>query len=120
MMSFLLKIVGNGAAFYIATYFVEGFTFTGNIVMLAWIGLLITLGYIAKSILGFITLPLSFLSLGLFSVVLSLVINAGIVLGLAIALESVQLAGISALIGAVFILAIASAVLNTTLRIILP
>ena len=104
MIGLLLKIAGNSGAFYLATLYIGGFTFTGDIAMLAWSGFWITVGSFVKSILGVITFPLSIISLGTFSFVLDFVVSAGVLWVLSFVIEPFAIESLTALLwGAIFI-----------------
>ena len=90
MLRALLQIVLNGVAVLIAAYLVPGITYTGDLVSLLVVGLVIGLiNLVVKPIVSFFALPLIVLTLGLFY----LVIN-GLMLWLAAYfLEDLQVAG---------------------------
>lgn len=90
MLRALLQIVLNGVAVLIAAYLVPGITYTGDLVHLLVVGLVIGLiNLIVKPIVSFFALPLIVLTLGLFY----LVIN-GLMLWLAAYfLDDLQVAG---------------------------
>jgi putative membrane protein len=82
MLRALLQIVLNGVAVLIAAYFVPGISYTGSLVYLLLVGLVMGLiNLIVKPIVTLLSLPLIVLTLGLFY----LVIN-GLMLYLAAAL----------------------------------
>lgn len=118
MIGFLLKIVGNSVALYLAAQYVDGFTFTANIGMLAWAGVLITVGSYGKSILGIITFPLSIISLGVFSVILDFVLSALILVILAILLEPLTISGLSALLWGTVFIGLASSIISFFVKLI--
>ena len=72
MVSFILRILGNSAALYITTWFVAGFTFSGNLKEYAVAGVVLgLLNMIVKPILKVVSLPLIILTLGLFTFVIN-------------------------------------------------
>jgi putative membrane protein len=82
MLRALLQIVLNGVAVLVAAYLVPGITYSGSLLYLLLVGLVIGLiNLIVKPIVSFFSLPLIVLTLGLFY----LVIN-GLMLYLAAAL----------------------------------
>lgn len=90
MLRTLLQIVLNGVAVLIAAYLVPGITYTGDLLSLLIVGLVIGLiNLVVKPIVSFFALPLIVLTLGLFY----LVIN-GLMLWLAAYfLEDLEVAG---------------------------
>ena len=76
-MSFLLRLLVNAAALWVATRFVDGIAFTGS--PMALLGVALVFGIVntmVKPIVSFFSLPAIILTLGLFL----LVINAGMLL----------------------------------------
>jgi len=75
MRNFLFQIIAGILAIYLAAEFIPGIIFTGKIITLVLIGLVIgILNYFIKPILKIFFFPLRLLTLGLFG----LVINIGI------------------------------------------
>lgn len=118
MIGLLFKIAGNSAALYLAAQYVDGFTFTGNIGMLAWSGVWITIGSFGKSILGIITFPLSIISLGVFSIILDFIVSAGILWILSILLEPLVIDSIGALLWGTVFVSISSNIISFFVKLI--
>lgn len=78
-MSIIFKLFGTAGAVLVAAYFVPGFAVDSITIALVVALLLGVIGVTLKPILTILTLPISLLTFGLFS----LVINAGILLLLA-------------------------------------
>ena len=78
-IKFLLKAGINSAAIYAASSLVEGFTFSGNLFILAGIGLALAIFQILiYPIIKIVAFPLVFLSFGLFGSILNLAVLWGI------------------------------------------
>jgi len=74
-MRFLIRILGNALAIYLAAYFVKNFNFSGDWLMLLLTGLVLAVfNGILKPVLKFISAPLIVLTLGLFSLVINIII----------------------------------------------
>jgi len=75
MVSVLLNLVFNIVALYVVVNFVPGVDYTGGIALLISAGVLIAiLNKFVRPILRFLSMPLTFLSAGLFLVVINAVI----------------------------------------------
>jgi putative membrane protein len=88
-MSFLIRLIVNAAALWIATQFVPGVTYRGAV--LPFIGVALVFGLvnaIIRPILKFFTFPFFILTLGLFALVLN-----GLMLWLTSSLSSVLVLG---------------------------
>jgi putative membrane protein len=71
-MSFLLKLLVNGAALYAATRFVDGISFSGDPIGLAGVALIFAVvNSIIKPIVRFFSFPFIILTLGLFTLVIN-------------------------------------------------
>jgi putative membrane protein len=81
-MSILLRLLINAAALYAATRFVNGITFKGSIPALLGVALVFGIvNTMIKPILSFFSLPVIFLTLGLFLLVINaimLMITSGL------------------------------------------
>lgn len=74
-MKFIVQILTNAVAIFLASYLVPGFSFTGNVLMLLVAGLILGLiNFIIKPILKLISAPLILLSLGLFLIVINILL----------------------------------------------
>jgi len=74
-MRFIVQILTNGLAIFLADYLVPGFIFKGDILTLAIAGLILGLiNLFIKPILKLISAPLIVLSLGLFTLVINIIL----------------------------------------------
>lgn len=72
MIGFLVRIIGNSVALYIANWFVPGFVINGDIKEYLMAGILLgLLNTIVLPVLKTITLPLIILTLGVFILILN-------------------------------------------------
>jgi len=72
-MRFIIQILTNGLAIFLADYLVPGFIFEGDILTLAIAGLILGLiNVFIRPILRLISTPLIVLSLGVFSLVINM------------------------------------------------
>ncbi len=72
-MRFIIQIISNGLAIFLAAYLVPGFVFEGDILTLAIAGSILGLiNVFIKPILKLISFPLLILSLGLFTLVINI------------------------------------------------
>jgi len=103
MISFIIRILGNAIAVYVAYLLVPGFLITGGIThyLIAGLGLAI-LNITLRPILKSLSLPIIILTLGLFS----LVINALMLWILDHYMVSMAISGIAALVWATIIITI--------------
>ena len=75
MRNFLFQIIAGILAIYLAAEFIPGIIFTGKIITLVLIGLVIgILNYFIKPILKIFFFPLRLLTLGLFGLVIDIAI----------------------------------------------
>jgi len=73
MMRFIIRILANSLAIYLAAYFIPGVTVAGNWKTFLICGLVLSLiNMIAKPILKLISLPLIIITFGLFSLVINI------------------------------------------------
>lgn len=113
MIKFLLRVVINAIAIWVAAYIVPGLDLTGNV--LNWLIVAVIFGLVnalIRPIVKLLTLPINVVTLGLFS----LVINAGMLMLTGWLTESLAIEGalfgfIPALLGSI-IISIVSTVLN--------
>ncbi len=71
-MSLLLRLLVNAAALYAATRFVDGISFTGTIPALLGVALVFGIvNTLVKPIIAFFSIPVIFLTLGLFLLVIN-------------------------------------------------
>ncbi len=72
-MRFIIQILTNGLAIFLAAYLIPGFIFEGDILTLAIAGLILGLiNTFIRPILRLISTPLIILSLGLFSLAINM------------------------------------------------
>jgi len=72
---FIVRILGNALAIYLAAYFVQGFDFPFNWKLLLLAGLVLAIfNAVLRPILKLISLPLIILSFGLFTIVINIII----------------------------------------------
>lgn len=72
-MRFIYQILVNAIAIKVASYYISGFTFSGDWVSLAWVAFLLTIvNYFLKPVLKLITGPIILLTLGLFTIVINM------------------------------------------------
>ena len=75
MLRFIIRILGNVVALYVAFLVVPGFLITGSWVQYLAAGLILAvLNFILRPILKLISLPLILLTLGLFTLVINMLI----------------------------------------------
>lgn len=74
-MKLLYQILINAIAIKLAALYIQGFSFTGDLVALAWTSVLIALANLfLKPVLKLITIPLILLTLGFFTIVVNMAI----------------------------------------------
>ena len=79
MIKLLLKTIANSAAIYIASNIIHGFTFSGNLLILAGIGVALTVfQLLIYPVIKTIAFPIAFLSFGLFGTLLNLAALSGL------------------------------------------
>lgn len=72
-MRFIIQILSNAVAIFLAAYLVPGIVFTGDILTLLIAGLVLGLiNFFVRPILKIISAPLIILSLGLFTVIINM------------------------------------------------
>lgn len=73
MVKFFLKIASNALSIYFASNLIEGFTFSGSWLILAGIGIALTIFQLAVyPIVKIVAFPIVFLSFGLFGTLLNM------------------------------------------------
>ena len=79
MAKFILKIAINSGAIYFASEFIDGFTFSGNYIILAGIGTALTIFQLfIYPVVKVVAFPIVILSFGLFSSIVNLAVLWGI------------------------------------------
>lgn len=72
MSSLIIRIIANAIAIYAASYFIEGFLFTGGFISLAIAAIVLAvIQIILRPVLKLLFGPLIILTLGLFSIVIN-------------------------------------------------
>jgi len=72
MVGFILRILGNSVALYVASWFVAGFNFSGGLREYTIAGAVFgLLNMIVKPVLKLISMPIIILTLGLFTLVIN-------------------------------------------------
>jgi len=103
MISFIIRILGNSLALYVANYFVHGFVVSGSwkeyLLAGAFLGLL---NLIIRPVLKMISMPIIILTLGLFT----LVINGLLLWTVDYIFDFVSIKDVTALLFAVIIISI--------------
>ena len=116
MTQLLIKILANSAALYAVSFYVTGFTFSGDIAMLLLAGTLLTIGSFIRPILRLLALPLSILSLGIAGLVIDFLTTSAILWGIDVLMQSLTIDGFLPLFSAAFVVSLiattASLVLN--------
>jgi len=75
LLSFIARVIANSIGIRIASYFVSGIIFKGDLIDLVITGLALALANaIIKPVLKFITGPLIVLTMGLFLVIINIII----------------------------------------------
>ena len=115
MVSFIIRILGNVLALYLAVLLVPGFIINGSIQEYALAGVVLALlNLIVRPILKAITFPLILLTLGLFT----LVINALILWAVDYAFTFVTIESLVALVWATIVVSIVNLVVSFFTKII--
>ena len=79
MIKFAIKTAANAAAVYIASNIIEGFTFSGNLLMLIGIGVALAIFQLfVYPIIKIVAFPIVFLSFGLFGTLITMAALWGI------------------------------------------
>lgn len=103
MIKLLLKTTANSAAIYIASNIIDGFTFSGNLLILAGIGAALTvLQLIVYPVIKIVAFPVALLSFGLLGTLLNLVA----LWGLAYFIPELSIDGITPLVWGTVILSL--------------
>jgi|SRR3989338_2114943 len=109
MLAFIIRILGNGLALYVAYLFVPGFGFSGGIKEYAIAGVVLgLLNMIIKPILKLISMPFIILTLGLFV----LVINALLLWVVDYIFDFLAIGDLYALVWATLVVAIVNLIIS--------
>lgn len=105
---FILQIIANALAIFVAVYFIKQITFTGNWLDYLFIGAILAVAnLIIKPVLKVVSAPLIFITLGLFTIV----INAIILFGVDWFVEELAIAGFWGYFWCVIIISIVNAII---------
>lgn len=114
MMSFIIRILGNSLALYVAYLFVPGFTIIGGWNEFLTAGIILgLLNLVVKPVLKLMTMPLIILSLGLFL----LVINALLLWTVDYILDFVSIRDMISLFYAVIVVTIVNLFVSACVKI---
>lgn len=72
-MRFIYHILVNAIAIKVASYYIPGFNFSGDLISLAWVAFILTLvNFFLKPVLKIIAIPIIFLTFGLFTIIINM------------------------------------------------
>ncbi len=115
MIGFIIRILGNSLAIFVATYLVPGFIINGGVREYLLAGVLLgILNFAIKPVLKVISMPLIILTLGLWTIV----INALMLWTVDYVFDFVLAQDLTALVWAVIIISIVNIFVSTTTKII--
>lgn len=110
---FIIRILANSVGVLIATYFVHGFVFEGDLIKLLITGFILALANsIIKPILKFISGPLIVLTMGLFMII----INVLILWLVTLFVPELTIVGLWAYIWGVIIISIVNAITHASIK----
>jgi len=108
---FILQIIANALAIFIAAYFIKQINFTGNWLDYLFVGAILAVAnLIIRPILKIISAPLIFITLGLFLIV----INAIILFGVDWFIEALEITNIWGYLWATIIISVVNAIITGT------
>ncbi len=108
-MRLLVQILGNSLGIYVASIFVPGFSFRGDLKILILAGVILgAINFFLKPIIKIITLPLRLLTFGFFS----FIISAFLLWLTAYFIPEIQIDGLQSLCLATILLSVVSTVLS--------
>ena len=114
MIAFIVRIIGNSLALYVATWFVAGFNFTGGIKEYAIAGVVLgLLNMIVKPVIKLISMPIIILTLGLFTIV----INGLLLWAVGYIFDFIMIANIVSLVWATIIIGVVNIVVSAIVKI---
>jgi len=115
MLNFIIRILGNSLALYVAAYLVPGFLINGGIKEYLLAGILLgILNFFIRPVLKIISMPLIILTLGLWTIVL----NALILWMVDYVFDFVLIQNLTALVWATIIIAIVNVFVSATTKVI--
>jgi putative membrane protein len=113
MVSFILRILGNSAALFAATWAVAGFTIAGGIKEFAIAGTVLgLLNMTVKPVIKLIATPVIILTLGLFTIV----INALILWLVDYIFDFITISDITALVWATIVVSIMNVIISAMVK----
>jgi len=112
-MKLFIQILGNALGIYLASFLIKGFSFRGNLKILILAGCVLgAINFFLKPILKLISLPLVWLTFGLFS----FIISAFLLWLTAYFIPEIQIDGIVPLCLATILLSIISTTLSFLIK----
>ncbi len=115
MISFIIRILGNSLALYVANYFVPGFVVSGSwkeyLLAGAFLGLL---NFLVKPVLKMISMPFIILTLGLFT----LVINGLLLWTVDYIFDFVSIGDVTALLYATVVITIINLFISASAKVV--
>ena len=115
MIGFIIRILGNSLAIFVAAYLVPGFVINGGVKEYLLAGILLgILNFAIKRILKAVSMPLIILTLGLWTIV----INALMLWTVDYVFDFVLVQDLTALVWAVIIISIVNIFVSATRKII--
>ena len=115
MIGFIIRILGNSLAIFVAAYLVPGFVINGGVKEYLLAGILLgILNFAIKPILKAVSMPLIILTLGLWTIV----INALMLWTVDYVFDFVLVQDLTALVWAVIIISIVNIFVSATRKII--
>lgn len=115
MIGFLIRILGNSLAIFVAAYLVPGFIINGGIREYLLAGAMLgILNFAIKPVLKAISMPLIILTLGLWTIV----INALMLWTVDYVFDFVQVQDLTALVWAVIVISIVNIFISATTKVI--
>ena len=114
MMGFIIRILGNSVALWIASWFVAGFIFSGGIKEYVMAGVVLgLLNMIIKPIVKFISFPVIILTLGLFIIV----INALLLWLVDYIFDFITISNVMSLVWATIVIAIVNMIISALTKV---
>jgi putative membrane protein len=113
MTKFILRIIANALAIFVAVRLVEGISFTGDVLDYIVVGIVLALANtFIRPILKIVSAPLIFITMGLFMIV----INAIILFAVSWFIEALSITGLMSYFWGTIIIAIANAIIVGTFK----
>ena len=113
MVSFIVRILGNSLALYVAAWFITGFSFTGGLKEYAIAGVVLgLLNMTVKPVIKLISMPVIILTLGLFTIV----INALLLWAVDYIFDFITIGDIMALVWATIVISVVNMLVSGLTR----